>query len=111
MGVTTFDNKIWVIGGYGRASGAGHENKDVWYSSNGKNWTVATSSASFDCRNDHKVTTFDNKLWLIAGKKLTNCTGSSSSVSDAWYSTDGANWTQATSPGFSARRGTHIGSI
>jgi hypothetical protein len=32
-----FDNKMWVIGGY---------NNDVWYSTDGANWTLATASAA-----------------------------------------------------------------
>ena len=38
-----YDNKMWVIGG-GTSGGYGN---DVWYSTNGVNWTQATASAGW----------------------------------------------------------------
>jgi len=35
-----FDGKIWIIGGYD-----GEAKSDVWYSSDGRHWNLATVSA------------------------------------------------------------------
>ncbi len=40
-----FDNKMWVMGGYG-----GSYLHDVWYSTDGTNWTCATSAAPWSAR-------------------------------------------------------------
>jgi hypothetical protein len=84
-----FDNKIWVIGG---TSYSGVIN-DVWYSVDGINWVMATSSADFTPRWLHSSVVFDNKMWVISGigneaRDIRN---------DIWYSTDGVQWTCATS--------------
>ena len=91
-----FDNKMWVIGGY---IGGGLKN-DVWYSSDGVNWTQATASAGWSARSYHTSVVFDNKMWVIGGETWT----SPYYKNDVWYSSDGVNWTQATaSAGWSAR--------
>jgi len=58
-----FDNKIWVIGGY---DGSSFKN-DVWYSSDGVNWTLATDTALWSGRYGHTSVVFDNKIWVIGG--------------------------------------------
>ncbi|MEM5853852.1 MAG: DUF2341 domain-containing protein, partial [Candidatus Aenigmatarchaeota archaeon] len=80
-----FNNKIWVIGGYD-----GSYKNDVWYSSDGINWTQATSNAGWSARYSHSSVVFNNKIWVIGGYD-------GSYKNDVWYSSDGINWTQATS--------------
>jgi hypothetical protein len=88
-----FDNKIWVIGGYG-----GSYRNDVWYSNNGINWTQATASAGWSARYGHTSVVFNNKMWVIGGYD-------GDYKDDVWYSTDGVTWLQATdSAGWVARR-------
>ncbi len=71
------DDKMWVIGGIG---GENPNNwkylYDVWYTSNGVNWTEATAHAEFPGRYGFSTAVFDNKIWVIAGT-----TGN-----DVWYS-------------------------
>ena len=80
----TFLDKMWVIAGMDNNSN--HLN-DVWYSTDGLNWTVATDNASFSARREHALVVFDNKIWVIAGDQGSN---------EVWYSTDGQNWVSAT---------------
>jgi len=88
-----YDNKMWIIGGYGVS---GPKN-DVWYSSDGITWTQATSSASWSARDSHTSVVYDNKMWVIGGY------ASSSYKNDVWYSINGITWTQAPSAPWSAR--------
>jgi hypothetical protein len=78
-----FDNKMWVLGG---TNGSNSKN-DVWFSTDGVNWTRATVYAGWSERYGHTSVVFDNKMWVIGG----------SYRNDVWYSTDGVNWTCATS--------------
>jgi hypothetical protein len=85
-----FDNKIWVIGGWDDDWINGPYKNDIWYSSDGINWTLATSSASWSGRYGHTSVVFNDKIWVIGG--LDN----SGLKNDVWYSSDGVNWTLAT---------------
>ncbi len=89
--VAVIDNKLWVMGGY---SGSGLLN-DVWYSSNGADWTQATASASWPARYGHTAVVFDNKLWVMGGARVESPHGGDW-LHDAWYSSNGTDWTPAT---------------
>jgi hypothetical protein len=97
-----FDNKMWVMGGMGGFDSTHHIpsdlRDDIWYSSNGVNWTQATADAEWSARAGHTSVVFDNKMWVMGGLDSSNC------KNDVWYSTNGVNWTQATTnAGWSAR--------
>ena len=79
-----FGGKLWVIGG----TGASGDLSDVWSSVDGTTWVQATASAAFSARSAHRVVTFNNAMWLIAGGTVTG-------LNDVWSSTDGVTWTQA----------------
>ena len=55
-------------------------------------WELVTSSASWGNRSEHSVVAYNNKLWLMDGY-----INSSTKLNYVWYSSDGSNWTQATS--------------
>ena len=81
-----YDNKMWIIGGANynyNYSSFSYEN-DVWYSTNGADWTEATGNAGFSVAN---IVVFDSgtgsKMWAIGGNSIL-------------YSTDGILWTNAT---------------
>jgi hypothetical protein len=82
-----FDNKIWVIGGVDDSD----FKNDVWYSSDGINWTLVTDTALWSGRYYHTSVVFDNKIWIIGGWD-----NNWSLKNDVWYSSDGVNWTLAT---------------
>ena len=90
----TFDNKIWVIGGY---DGTNRLN-DVWSSSDGTNWSMA-SGGSFLAREGHGLVVLGGKMWIIGGYG-----GGTTFYNDVWSSSDGSSWTKVTdNAGFSAR--------
>jgi len=89
-----YDNKMWVIGG---SDSYGHDLNDTWYSTDGITWIQATQSAAFAARNLQSSVVYDNKMWVISGE-----TGgminyyAAATLPDAWFSTDGINWSPAT---------------
>src|SRR3989338_3258283 len=80
--------KIWVIGGLDASS---VRKNDVWYSSDGVNWNMATSNAGWTPRYGHASVVFrdpaDNidKIWVFGGYDGT-------SLNDVWCSQDGIAW-------------------
>ncbi len=83
-----FQDKIWVIPGWGPWTGLRSE---VWYSENGTNWTKATSDAGWPAREGHQLVVFQNKMWLIGGVNYDK----RETKNDVWYSEDGLNWLEA----------------
>jgi len=81
-----FDNKIWVMGGYYRDTLLFLLN-DVWYSSNGIDWTCATESAGWLPRCAHTSVVFNDKIWVLGGFSRDSITGEEISLNDVWYST------------------------
>jgi hypothetical protein len=119
-GVVAFGNKLWIIGGisdseytdpvtdYTYISEGG--SKDVWSSTNGKNWTLVTADAPFKYLEFTPVTTFDNKIWIVGGGNWITLTRSPKpyiqphAFSEIWSSPDGSNWTlEHEDAGFSPR--------
>lgn len=85
-GVTTFDGKLWVIGG---RNSVGTVLNDVWFSTTGVTWTQALNTTpKFEGLAEHHVIAFNNRLWVIAGINDT-------AVANArvWSSPDGRAWT------------------
>ena len=78
-----FDGKIWVIGGL-----SGTFKNDVWYSSDGINWTEATSSADWSVRYNHESIVYNDKICVMGGRNYHNM------LNDLWYSVDGINWVE-----------------
>lgn len=100
--VLVYNNKMWFIGGL---DGTVSRN-DVWYSSDGTNWTQATAAAAFPARDSFTSTVYNNLMWVFGG--ITE-NGSTTYLNDAWYSSDGVTWTAATtSSGCGVRRGASV---
>lgn len=85
-----FDNKMWIIGGCLTMMGSILAN-DVWYSTDGKNWTCATNSAQWSKRDSHRSVVFDNKMWIVGGYVQAPPYGVGP-ARDVWYSSDGITW-------------------
>lgn len=96
-----YDNKMWVIGGFEYPE----LKREVWYSSDGENWTLATDQAPFMGRDSHTSLVFDNKMWVIGGRIREE--GEIVDTNDVWYSSDGISWTQATSDAGFEKRSNH----
>ena len=82
---------MWGIGGFQTP----YARNDVWYSSDGINWTQATASAAWTPRTEHTSVVFSGKIWVIGGLAGTGYTLLEDK--EIWYSSDGVNWTQAPS--------------
>ena len=94
FGTAVYQDKIWVVGGEIFSSGgvkADGESNDVWFSSNGTEWTQATASAAFPARFAHQCVVFDGALWLMGGLD-----GSTTETNDVWRTYNGTDWTQYT---------------
>ncbi|MEM6344131.1 MAG: hypothetical protein AAF927_09635 [Bacteroidota bacterium] len=84
-----FDNKMWVYGG-NKSYSQGQELGDLWYSSDGVNWTEAmiNSSDPFPARYGHEMIVYDDKMWIFGGRDV-NINFSRRQV---WNSADGFTW-------------------
>lgn len=93
-GVTVvFDNKIWLMGGGvidGQANQNPGSNKEVWVSSDGKNWRKETTN--MDKKWGGTPVVFDGRLWLVGMNRGT------AFASAVWMSEDGAVWQEHTAP-------------
>ncbi len=103
---TSFDDKLWVIGGW---NGSAVFN-DVWYSTDGITWSKSTDHAAFSPRSDCAATGSDGKLWVISGATYSDYpNGKWEYNSDIWSSPDGTIWTQVTGNApFTGRTTPHI---
>lgn len=105
--LTVFDNKLWVIGGVTETTPDSFSAlSDVWYSTDGSSWTLATDeplgAASIG---PHSTVVFNNKLYLIkdGGNELAESGSGNAPGCSVWSSPDGATWTRETDNAFSYR--------
>lgn len=85
-----FQDKIWMIPGWGPLTGLKSE---VWSSEDGLNWTKVTSNPGWSAREGHQLVVFKDKLWLIGSVNYET----RETKNDVWYSEDGINWFEAVS--------------
>lgn len=85
--LTVFDNKLWVIGGFSTST---HLLADVWYSSDGRNWTLATDTPEFGGIASHKTLVFKDHLVVFNHNEI-------------WASPTGRNWRKVAKNMFSPR--------
>ena len=91
---------LWVIGGRAYV-GAFERLSDIWYSVDGRSWTLATATAAFGDRVDHQVVSWRGSLWLVGGNSSLNQNiyeprQKHRYNNDVWRSADGVNWTLVT---------------
>lgn len=89
IALTTYDNKIWLLGGYKYSTYQSCKN-DVWSSTDGINWSCATTDAPWDIRRNASAFTYNKKLWIMGGCKPE--TYITHYYDDVWNTTDGTNW-------------------
>jgi hypothetical protein len=83
--------KMWLIGGINN----NNPKAEIWNSTNGVTWNKVTDSAKFGVRFDHQSVVFDEKMWVINGRKSDGSLGGSIEEGDAWTSGDGATWNES----------------
>ena len=89
FGLVSLGGTLWLAGGFaGPPTGAGSTRNDVWYSTNGAEWTAAGTGAKFQVRSQFPLVAHDDKLWVLGGLGA-----GSNPLEDVWHSTDGAVWT------------------
>jgi hypothetical protein len=86
---TVFNGRMWVIGGEATTQFA-----DINYSVDGVTWQQNASGAPFNHRQGHQVVVLNGLMYLLGGLMVS--TSGTSLMNDVWYTSDGANWTQAT---------------
>ena len=83
------NGRIWVMGG-GNYVPDYHARNDVWSSSDGVNWELATAEAPWSSRLWFSAVTYRNHIWVLGGWS----NNPSRNWGDVWYSKDGKSWTQ-----------------
>jgi hypothetical protein len=81
------NGNMFITGGSSGSGAVTNYYRDVWKSSDGKDWTK-TASGLFGGRYESQMLSYNNQLFLIGGNKggiLQN---------DVWSSPDGVTWTQ-----------------
>lgn len=94
-GGVVHDGKMWILGGLERYFDGDEKHllNDVWYSTNGKDWTQATAQAPWAPRAFHGALSFNGKMWVFGGG---NYLPKYAGHNDVWSSADGVQWTQVT---------------
>ena len=97
QGAVVFNNELWVMGGLNSGlDGSGRSQQDVWHSSDGAHWSLATDSAGWTRRVLPTCLAYGGKMWVIGGVAAGVDSGTSVLTHDVWSSTDGVHWTLAT---------------
>jgi hypothetical protein len=89
-----YNGLMWVMGGYTLPIPSAKLN-DVWYSSDGKNWTQATAHANWKARAWATGIVYNGLMWVMGGD--TETVGNTTFAADVWYSSDGITWVDANS--------------
>jgi hypothetical protein len=91
--VLVFKGKIWLLGGtenYYFGDETSLKN-DVWYSSDGKEWKLATADAGWSPRAYHQAAVLNGKIYVFGGG---NYLPEYHAKNDVWSSEDGVHWTK-----------------
>lgn len=94
--IVNFKGKLWVLGGttdYYEGDTTSLLN-DVWYSEDGKHWTMATKHADWPPRAYHQAVVLNDRIYLMGGG---NYDPTYFAYHDVWSSADGIHWNQETS--------------
>lgn len=87
----TFKGKMWILGGtedYYFGDEKSLKN-DVWSTSDGKTWTLATAAAGWSPRAYHQAVVLGEKIYVVGGG---NYVPGYEARNDVWSSSDGAKW-------------------
>jgi hypothetical protein len=88
--VTTYDGKLWVMGG-GNYVPDYQAHNDVWCSEDGITWTEVTKHAPWGARLWFSSVVYRDRMWVLGGWSKNP---TAKNLGDVWYSQDGKNWKQ-----------------
>lgn len=90
--MSVYDSRMWISGGLDNSD---TPQSDIWYSSDGINWSLSATSLS-GVRFDHAMVAYNGGIYVVGG---------SSSLSlavdpyrDIWYTSDGVTWAEVEIP-------------
>lgn len=88
----SYNGKLWIAGGYANWISDANQREDIWSSAdNGATWTQESSATGTELKRfGHKVVSYNGKLYMIAGERLSGSVRSGVGV--VLESTDGRNW-------------------
>ena len=90
-----FNDRMWMLGGWYNGRLPGHEaTNQVWSSSDGLTWELATKQAGWSPRLAGGVVAFKGKLWVLGGTEDYYFGNDASLKNDVWSSSDGKEWTR-----------------
>jgi hypothetical protein len=94
--VVQFKGKLWILGGtenYYFGDNNSLKN-DVWFSSDGKSWKLATGNAGWPPRAYHQAAVLNGRIYIFGGG---NYVPEYHALNDVWSSADGVEWRCETS--------------
>jgi len=103
-----FKDRMWFMGGWYNGRLPDHApTNDVWCSTDGVKWEQATPSAGWSPRLAAGAVVFKDKMWILGGSENYLFGDERSLKNDVWYSSDGREWTLATTNAGWAPRAFH----
>ena len=94
-GAVAFQDKMWLLGGtedyyFGDEKSL---RNDVWYSKDGKEWSLATEHAEWSPRAYLQAVAWNGRIYVLGGG---NYVPQYFARNDVWSSADGVHWTRET---------------
>lgn len=84
-----YDGKIWMMGGGTRLKPGVHVScRDVWYSSDGRIWRLATDDPPWGPRGAATALVYEGRIWMMGGFNAADYTHNC----EVWTSRDGRSW-------------------
>lgn len=100
QGELVYKNKMWIFGGWFNSQEA--PPRDVWKSSDGKNWELVNAKAPWKYSDLALTVVFKNKMWLMGGWYNGRLAGHGA-TNEVWSSKNGVNWKAVTKAAWSPR--------
>jgi hypothetical protein len=101
------DGKMWLLGGLTQSGKDYSPANQVWSTTDGAAWKLATDNAAWEPRIGAAIVEFKQKLWLIGGSARFRDPDGSASFNDVWISEDGVQWRRVTAAAPWAPRAFH----
>lgn len=103
-----FNDKIWFMGGWYNGRLPGHSaSNEVWHTTDGMKWELATKNAAWTPRIAAATVEFKGRMWLLGGIENYYFGDEKSLKNDVWSSIDGKDWTLITDNASWAPRAYH----